>query len=270
MPPTLMAIGGAMDVAGPGAIMREFHRRAGGRSARIVIIPTASTDRQAAKPYLGALRRLGLDQRPIVLSIAARGDTQRHRYTTAVRRATGILFGGGSQVRLSSTFGGTPLERELRAAYRRGAVVAGSSAGAAILSTIMLAFGGNGPTPRQAIAQFVPGLAFTDRLIFDQHFRQRDRLGRLLYAIAHHPGLLGIGVDENTAAVVEGDTLTVVGENGITVVDGGELADSNVAEIEGHRPLAISGAKVHILTHGCSFDLQRRRAVITHTDPRVD
>jgi cyanophycinase len=264
MAATLMAIGGAMDVTGPGAVLREFYNRAGGPAARIVIIPTASTDRKAAHPYLSGLRRMGLRHRPLVLSIIARSDTQRRSHTTAIRHATGILFGGGNQVRLSATFGGTPLERELRAAYQRGAIVAGSSAGAAILSTVMLAFGRNGPTPRQGIAQFLPGLAFTDRLIFDQHFRQRDRLGRLLYAVANHPGLLGVGVDENTAALIEGDCLTVVGENAVTIVDGADLADTDVAEVDGHRPLAISGARVHVLTHGCTFDLQRRRASIPH------
>jgi cyanophycinase len=127
----------------------------------------------------------------------------------------------------------------------------------------MLAYGKGGATPRERIAQFSAGLGFTDKIIFDQHFRQRDRLGRLAYAISMHPGLLGLGVDENTCAIVEDDKhITVCGRNAITIVDGTELVSTNVAEVEGSRPVAVSGLRIHVLTQGCSFDLKTRKAVI--------
>jgi cyanophycinase len=106
-------------------------------------------------------------------------------------------------------------------------------------------------------------LGFTDRIIFDQHFRQRDRLGRLAYAVSMHPGLFGVGVDENTCAIVENDQhISVCGKNAITIVDGREMVSTNVAEMEGSRPVAVSGLRIHVLTEGCSFDLKTRRAQI--------
>ena len=120
----------------------------------------------------------------------------------------------------------------------------------------MLSYGHGGPTPRERIAQFTPGLGFTDKIIFDQHFRQRDRLGRLSYAIAAHPGILGIGVDENTAAIVKDDRhIIVCGKNAVTIVDGKFLVASNVADVTGSRPIAISGLTLHVLTENCSFDM---------------
>ena len=104
-------------------------------------------------------------------------------------------------MRITSIIGGTEFEQELLYAYRRGAVICGTSAGTAVMSKVMLAYGRGGATPRKGIARFSPGLGFTDKIIFDQHFRQRDRLGRLTYAISMHPGSLGVGVDENTCAI---------------------------------------------------------------------
>jgi cyanophycinase len=131
------------------------------------------------------------------------------------------------------------------------------------MSKVMLAYGKGGATPRERIAQFSPGLGFTDRIIFDQHFRQRDRLGRLAYAISMHPGSLGVGVDENTCAIVEDDRhITVCGRNAITIVDGKEMQSTNAAEMEGSRPVAVSGLKIHVLTEGCSFDMKTNKATI--------
>jgi cyanophycinase len=132
----------------------------------------------------------------------------------------------------------------------------------------MLAYGKNGATPRQSSAQFVPGLGFTNRIIFDQHFRQRDRLGRLLYAVANHPGKLGVGVDENTAAVIEADgptqteVLTVIGQNAVTIVDGRAIEATDVSELKPRQPVAVSGVRLHVLTHGCTFHLPEYRAHI--------
>jgi cyanophycinase len=166
-------------------------------------------------------------------------------------------------MRLSSIIGGTKLESELHTAYQRGAIIGGTSAGTAILSKVMLAYGHSGATPRERIAQFSQGFGFTDKIIFDQHFRQRDRLGRLAYAVATHPGLLGVGVDENTAAIVENDSkISVIGKHAVTIVDGKNITASTVAEVTSSRPIAISGLQVHVLTPGCTFDMRKRTAYI--------
>ncbi len=258
----LMAIGGAMDLAHP-AILHEFVRRAGGAGARIVILPQASALSDTGAFYVQKFLELGVTHPPVALDFRARTQSDDPAYLAAVREASGIFFTGGTQMRIAAVLGGTRLEAELLAAFRRGALVGGTSAGAAILSRVMLAYGRGGPTPRERIAQFTPGLGFTDRVLFDQHFRQRDRFGRLAYAVAAHPGLLGVGVDENTAAILENDRLLrVLGRNAVTIVDGQPVTATNIAEMSASRPVAVSGLGVHVLTEGCSFDLETRTADI--------
>ena len=262
---TLMAIGGAVDFEEP-SIFKEFIKRAGGPKARIVVLPQASGLANTGKEYCDIFQSLGVKQRPISLEFRVRTEADETLHLEVLRSATGVFIAGGTQMRLTSIFGGTTFESELRSAFTHGAVVAGTSAGTAVMSKVMLAYGRRGATPRGRIAQFSPGLGFTDRIIFDQHFRQRDRLGRLAYAISMHPGLLGVGVDENTCAIVENDKqIMVCGRNAITIVDGTEMDSTNVAEVQGSRPVAVSGLIIHVLTEGCSFDIKQRVADI----PRI-
>jgi cyanophycinase len=259
---TLMAIGGAVDFEEP-VIFEEFIKRAGGTKANIVVLPQASSLANTGKEYCRTFQKLGVKKKPISLEFRTRAGADRKNHIDTLRHATGIFIAGGTQMRLTSIMGGTKFEEVLLAAYERGAVIAGTSAGTAVQSKIMIAYGRGGATPRERIAQFSTGFGFTDKVIFDQHFRQRDRLGRLAYAISMHPGALGVGVDENTAAIVEDDRhITICGRNAITIVDGENLKSTNVAEITNSRPVAVSGLMIHVLTEGCSFDMQSRTAVI--------
>lgn len=268
VPRTLIAIGGAFDLKGPGEIFRDFIRRAGNEHAKIAIIPTASTQPDAGQKIINAMSALGLENSAsIILKIRTRLDAFNPSLIPAIQQASGVFFMGGNQLKLATILGGTPVEQELCNAYRQGTVVAGTSAGAAILSAVMLAYGKSGSTPRSGMAQFVPGLGFTNVAIFDQHFRQRDRLGRLVYAVANNPGLYGIGVDENTAAVIETDaheriTLSVVGKNAVTIVDGRQIQATDVAELQPDQPVAVSNIQMHILTTGCTFEFSSRRVTI--------
>ncbi len=262
MTTTLMAIGGAVDFEEP-VIFKEFIRRSGGARARIVVLPQASGLKSTGKEYAQTFQRLGVMARPAALEFRERKLADQRQHLEALRNATGIFIAGGTQMRITSVIGGTDFEAELLAAFKRGAVMAGTSAGTAVMSRVMLAYGKGGATPRERIAQFSPGLGFTDKLIFDQHFRQRDRLGRLAYAVSMHPGLFGVGVDENTCAIVEDDAhISVLGRNAVTIVDGKDMVATNVAEVEGSRPVAVSGLSIHVLTEGCSFDMKRRLARI--------
>jgi len=259
---TLMAIGGAVDFEEP-AIFKEFIRRAGGAQARIVVLPQASGLKDTGREYCETFKKLGVKSKPISLEFRKRKGADRKKHFDTLRAATGIFIAGGTQMRLTSIFGGTDFEQELLSAFKRGAVICGTSAGTAVLSKVMIAYGKGGATPRERIAQFSPGLGFTDKIVFDQHFRQRDRLGRLAYAISMHPGTFGVGVDENTCAIVEDDQkIIVLGKNAITIVDGKEMASTNLPEVESSRPVAVSGLKIHVLTEGCSFDMKTRRAAI--------
>ncbi len=259
---TLMAIGGAVDDE-ESVNFEEFVRRAGGAKARIIVLPQASSLKDTGKEYARVFQQLGVKSKPVSLEFRETKLADRKQHLDTLRNATGIFITGGTQMRITSIIGGTEFERELLAAFRRGAVVAGTSAGTAVMSKVMIAYGKGGATPREGLARFSPGLGFTDKIIFDQHFRQRDRLGRLAYAISMHPGHLGVGVDENTCAIVEDDArISVLGKNAVTIVDGREMTSTNVAEMEGSRPVAVSGLKIHVLTEGCSFDMKTRRAAI--------
>ena len=180
-----------------------------------------------------------------------------------VRDATGIFLTGGNQLRLSSTIGGTRLADAILNRFQHGAVVAGTSAGASALSSHMIAFGASGATPKHRMAQIAAGLGVLPGVIVDQHFQQRNRLGRLLSLIAQNPSLLGLGVDEDTAGVVGPDhVMEVIGRGSITIVDGA-LSETDAWEIHGHRPLMISGVMLHSLPAGYRFDLRRRERVAT-------
>jgi cyanophycinase len=257
-----MAIGGAVDFEEP-VIFQEFIKRADGEKAHIVILPQASSLAKTGQEYSRTFQKLGLKNKPVSLEFHTRQEADRKSHLEVLHRATGIFIAGGTQMRLTSLLGGTKFEEELLAAYKGGTVIAGTSAGTAVQSRVMIAYGRGGATPRERSAQFSTGFGFTDKIIFDQHFRQRDRLGRLLYAISMHPGALGVGVDENTAAIVEDDRRIVIcGRNAVTIVDGKNMKATNVAEITNSRPVAVSGLTIHVLTEGCTFDMKSRTAVI--------
>jgi cyanophycinase len=181
----------------------------------------------------------------------------------AVHDSTGIFMTGGNQLRLSSMVGGTRLADAIMTRFMDGAVVAGTSAGASAISSHMIAFGASGATPKHRMAQIAAGLGLLPGVIVDQHFQQRNRLGRLLSLIAQNPMLLGLGVDEDTAGVVGPDQIMeVIGRGSITVVDGA-ASDTDAWEIRGHRPLMISNVTLHSLPAGYRFDLRRRMLVTT-------
>jgi cyanophycinase len=188
----------------------------------------------------------------------------------AVESATGVFLTGGNQLRLSSTIGGTPLAQAVVRRHREGAVVAGTSAGASAMSTHMVAFGASGATPKQRMVQMAAGLGLLPGVIVDQHFEARNRLGRLLAIIAQNPSLLGIGVDEDTAGVVGPDrVLEVVGRRSITIIDGAD-SETDAWEVKAHRPIMISNVRLHSLSNGYRFDLDRRERVEKPTLHAVD
>src|SRR6185295_2880378 len=157
--------------------------------------------------------------------------------------------------------GGTPVAKLIRNLNARGAHVAGTSAGASILSEHMIAFGDEGESPRAGSVRLAPGLGLTNRFIIDQHFRQRDRLGRLVAALAYNPFAIGIGLDEDTAAFIAPDnTLEVEGSGAVTVVDADGLEFSSMADASLSQPVCLLGLKVHILVQGATFNLHTRKA----------
>lgn len=194
-----------------------------------------------------------------VLYIGSREDANGEAHVEILSQATGVFMTGGNQMRLSALVGGTKVSQLVRKRHEAGAIIAGTSAGASILSSHMVAYGASGETPRLRMAQMIAGFGLVPELILDQHFRQRDRIGRLLTLVASNPGLIGVGIDEDTAALIDGNgILEVIGRHSITIVDGQEMF-SDVFQVKGHGGITVSGAKLHVLTPGRRFDLNSRR-----------
>jgi cyanophycinase len=262
---SVIIIGGAEDKVRDRVILNRFVTLAGGTDATIVVISTASSlGELAGERYKAIFGELGVKHvRP--LHAVTRPQANDETSALTVRDATGIFLTGGNQLRLASTIGGTRLADAVLERFRHGAVVAGTSAGASAMSSHMIAFGASGATPKHRMAQIAAGLGLLPGVIVDQHFQQRNRLGRLLSLIAQNPSLLGLGVDEDTAGVVSPDhILEVIGRGSITVVDG-SASETDAWEIKGHRPLMISGVVLHSLPAGYRFDLRRRHRVATPT-----
>jgi cyanophycinase len=259
---TVIVIGGAEDKVRDRVILGRFVALAGGRDAQIAVISTASSlGAEAGERYREVFTELGAAAvRP--LHAVTRTQANDDHAARIVRDASGVFMTGGNQLRLSSTIGGTRLADAILTRFQAGAVVAGTSAGASAVSSHMIAFGASGATPKHRMAQIAAGLGLLPGVIVDQHFQQRNRLGRLLSLIAQNPSLLGLGVDEDTAGVVGPDqVMEVIGRGSITVVDGA-ASETDAWEIRGHRPLMISGVVLHSLPAGYRFDLRRRTRVV--------
>lgn len=257
-PGVLMPIGGAEDKLDDKVILSEFVKLSGGDEARIAIVPTASSIETAGLRYKAIFLGLGVQSAEVVY-IGSREDANDDKTLELVNNATGIFLTGGNQMRLSSIIGGTRLEKLVRERHEAGAVVAGTSAGASILSAHMVAMGASGPTPKLRMAQMFAGFGLISNVIIDQHFRQRDRIGRLLALVAGNPGLLGIGIDEDTSVVIDNEgILRVVGRHSVTIVDGSHM-QSDIFEVKRYGDITISDARLHVLGPGRRFDMNARK-----------
>jgi cyanophycinase len=260
---TVILIGGAEDKVRDRVILQRFVALAGGDHARIAVISTASAfGLEAGERYRQVFGDLGAT-RVDPLHAATRAEANDESTASAVRNASGVFLTGGNQLKLASIVGGTRVAQAILDAFRGGAVVAGTSAGASAMSSHMVAFGASGTTPKQRMAQIAAGLGVLPGVIVDQHFQQRNRLGRLLSLVAQNPSLIGLGVDEDTAGVVGPDhVMEVIGRGSVTVVDGSG-SETDAWEVGGHRPVMISNVVLHSLPAGYRFDLIRRQRVVT-------
>lgn len=254
----IIPVGGAEEKLGDVAILRRFAALCGGENCRIAIIPTASILTDTGSKYEALFQSLGVKE-AMSLPIAHRTDGERREWLEVLDRVDGVFLTGGNQLRLSTMIGGTQVAKALRRRNREGMHVAGTSAGAAFLCEHMIAFGKEGASPRARIVTLAPGLGLTNRVIIDQHFRQRDRLGRLLTALAYNPFAIGIGLDENTGAfIAPDDTLEVVGSGALTIVDPSGLEFSSMARVRKNDVVCLIGLKLHILDQGSTFNLHTR------------
>lgn len=256
----IIPIGGAEEKENSPQILRRFVELAGGRSADIVVIPTASQLKETGTRYERIFGDLGAE-RVTAIDFDTRRDCEEGGRLERLMQATGVFFTGGNQLRLTTLLGGTAIAKAVRSMNAAGVPVAGTSAGAAFISEHMIAFGDEGSTPVAGSVRLAPGLGLTNRFIIDQHFRQRDRLGRLLTALAFNPFAIGLGLDEDTAAFIAPDnTVHVQGSGGITVVDAAQVQFSSMDSVNEGRPVCLLGVQLHILTQGATFNLHTRLA----------
>ncbi len=259
----LVIIGGAEDKYNERRILHKFVALAGAHEARILIVPVASDYPEfSADVYTQTFRNLDLQQvkvlratsRQAVIDADARG---------LLADVTGVFISGGDQMRLVSMLGGTEFARLLEERVRHSPLVlAGSSAGAAGMSATMIVRGEATSQPNKSSLRLSPGLGILQNIIIDQHFTQRDRLSRLITAVAYNPRQLGIGIDENTAVIIASDgTLEVSGDGTVTIVDGSRITYNDIAEVADSDPFAVAGIQLHILRDGLRYDFARRLPV---------
>jgi cyanophycinase len=256
----IVPIGGAENKENDRAVLERFVRVSGGHEANIVVIPAASRMHETGPRYERLFRELGAAD-VSVMDFDTRRDCQEAGRLRRLEQASGIFFTGGNQLRLTTLLGGTPVAKLIRARNARGVTVGGTSAGASILSEHMIAFGDEGSSVISGSVRLAPGLGLTNRFIIDQHFRQRDRLGRLLTALAYNPYAVGIGLDEDTAAFISAEeTVEVEGSGGVTIVDGADVSYSSMDAVSEGQPVCMLGLRLHILVAGATFNLHTRLA----------
>ena len=256
----IIPIGGAEAKGRKSGILSRFAKLCGGKDARIMVIPTASLLNETGPQYEKVFRSMGA--KSMCVPIENREDCFDGETIRILEGATGIFITGGNQLRLSTILGGTPVARRIRKLNAEGIHVAGTSAGAAIVSEHMIAGGRSGASPRESGVELAPGLGLTNRVIVDQHFNQRQRMGRLLAALSFNPFACGLGIDENTAGFIGPDGwMEVVGRGTITVVDPADLRHSSMSYVRKAAPVTLIGMTLHLLAEGARFNLETRQAL---------
>lgn len=261
----LIIIGGAEDKQGDSSILKHVVETAGGPAANLAILTTATEKPETAgSEYKGLFKKLGAANAQ-VLKINSREEANMEENADILRGCTGIFFTGGDQLRLTSILGGTRVFTAMQEAYRQGVAIAGTSAGASVMSNVMVVDGDGNDPARKCTLKMAPGLGFLEEAIIDQHFHQRGRIGRLLCGVAENPYMLGIGIDEDTAIRVYPDAhFEVIGTNAVTIIDGKSIKSSNVSELKPDEILAITGITLHVLPRGYGFDMKSREVLRLH------
>ena len=256
----VIPIGGGEEKTDNPEILQKFVDLCGGKDAVICVIPTASQLDDTGDRYENIFQQLGAGKTHS-LPITERGDAQKQEYVDTLEQCTGIFITGGNQLRLSTILGGTPIATAIRQLNARGVHYAGTSAGAAIVSQHMITGGSKGTVPTADGVSLAPGMGLINTVVIDQHFNQRNRLARLLSAVSYNPFLIGIGLDEDTAAFFDSENeFTVVGSGAITVIDPSDIEHSSMAEAGTGEALTLLNLKMHILAAGSRYNLSEKQA----------
>ena len=233
----------------------------------VEVITTASQIPElVGEEYIKAFNQLHVNN-VNVLDIRSREDAANPAYLTRIKEADVVMFTGGDQLRLSSIFGGTEFLFILKDRYLHDyLLVAGTSAGAAAASANMIYRGQSNDAMIKGEVQITAGLGFIDSVIIDTHFVQRGRIGRLFYAVASNPGILGIGLGEDAGLLItEGKTMEAIGSGLTIVVDGRNIIETNIYNVELGMPVSVENLKVHVMSIYDKFDLRQHKLFINKT-----
>ncbi len=254
----LFIIGGHEDREGEKKILRAVAERVG--SGKLVVATVASEEPEDLwQEYRKAFRGLGV-KKIEHLNVNNREEALDEKQVKIVEGASAVFFTGGDQLRITSQLGDSLVYRTINRIYEEGGTIAGTSAGASVMSGTMLIDGEAEQSHRLAgMLRMAPGLGLIQDVVIDQHFAERGRLGRLLGAVTQNPAVLGIGIDENTAICVENDRFLVLGEGAVYVVDGELASYSNIGEADKDRVLSVYDVKLHVMSEGHGYDLRERR-----------
>ena len=257
---SIVAVGGGEEKFDKPDILQRFVAEAGGAEARVAILPTASAiPAERATFYQGVFTQIGAGE-AFPLPIVTRDDASLPANLAAIERATGIFMTGGDQSRLVAILAGSPALAAIHENLVGGGALAGTSAGASAFSATMITGGEGGLQLRRDGVDLAPGLGVITRLIIDQHFSQRKRLGRLLTAVALEPSKLGVGIDEDTAIVYYGNgELEVIGSGQVFILDAGSATAHGLGKSPSDEPASLSGVVLHVLKQGDRFSVTRRQ-----------
>ncbi len=252
----LVIIGGHEDHEGDRKILKEVAKRVG--EGKLVLATIASREPEGTlEKYQTSLGELGVTD-ICELYLRDREEAFGTAALAALEGATAIFFSGGDQLRITSHIGGTPLLDRVVEIFQGGGMIAGTSAGASVLGGTMIVAGSQDAAYREGDLSMAPGLGLLPDAIIDQHFAERGRIARLVGAVAHNPSHLGIGLDENTAILVEDGQFMVCGSGSVYMIDASDMTRSNVANLEDDEALSAHGMKLHVLSEGDIFDLSTR------------
>ncbi|HEU5046655.1 MAG TPA: cyanophycinase [Rickettsiales bacterium] len=254
---TLIIIGGHEDKEGECVILKEVAKHVHGDKLLLATI-ASEVPEDYFEEYKIAFAKLGIHELRH-LYISDRAESASEEKLRLFDDIDGVFFSGGDQLRISSQIGDTPFETRIHEIFNNGGMIAGTSAGASVMSEVMLIRGSNSESHRIGDLHMAAGLGLLRDVIIDQHFAERGRIGRLLGAVALNPRILGIGIDENTAIIVKERKFTVLGAGAVYVVDGASVTCSNITDGEEKRTLSISDVRLHVLSDGDQFDLSTRR-----------
>jgi cyanophycinase len=244
-------------------ILKRIVEEAGGPTARMEIITTASIiPMEVGDNYMNAFGKIGCTHIG-VMHIRDRSDAMKEEYIERIRNCDAVMFSGGNQLRLSSTFGGTNFLKILLHRYQyENFTVAGTSAGAMAMSNTMIYEGEASRAHLKGEVKITTGLGFMDDVIFDSHFEKRGRFGRLSQAVASNPSAIGIGLGEDTGMLITGgNKMEAIGSGLVVIIDGHDIMHTNIADIPEGNPMSIENLRVHICAKGNGYLFEQRKFV---------